>query len=39
MNNSIRYAQGVTVFPAGITTGSTWDVSLMYARGNAMGMY
>lgn len=33
----VRYAPGVTAFPAGITTGSTWDTSLMYARGNALG--
>jgi len=33
----VRYAQQVTAFPAGITTGSTWDTSLMYARGNALG--
>jgi hypothetical protein len=36
---SVRYAPGVTAFPAGITTGSTWDTSLMYARGNALGMF
>lgn len=34
----MRYAQQVTAFPAGITTGSTWDTSLMYARGYALGM-
>ncbi|RFU35213.1 hypothetical protein B7463_g1094, partial [Scytalidium lignicola] len=33
----VRYAQQVTAFPAGITTGSTWDTELMYARGNALG--
>ncbi|KAM3074898.1 hypothetical protein ACMFMG_008308 [Clarireedia jacksonii] len=33
----VRYAQQVTAFPAGITTGSTWDTSLMYARGYAIG--
>ncbi|TVY80912.1 putative beta-glucosidase L, partial [Lachnellula suecica] len=33
----VRYAQQVTAFPAGITTGSTWDTSLMYARGYAHG--
>ncbi len=27
----------VTAFPAGITTGATWDKALMYARGVAMG--
>jgi beta-glucosidase len=36
---SIRYAQQVTAFPAGITTGSTWDTELMYARGFALGKY
>jgi hypothetical protein len=25
------------VFPAGVTVASTWDASLIYARGNAMG--
>lgn len=34
----MRYAEQVTAFPAGITTGSTWDTGLMYARGNALGM-
>ena len=34
----VRYALDVTAFPAGITTGSTWDTGLMYARGNALGM-
>ncbi|PVH77153.1 glycoside hydrolase family 3 protein [Cadophora sp. DSE1049] len=33
----VRYAQQVTAFPAGITTGSTWDTSLFYAFGNALG--
>ncbi|KUJ06714.1 glycoside hydrolase [Mollisia scopiformis] len=33
----VRYAQQVTVFPAGIMAGSTWDTSLMYARGYALG--
>ncbi|KAB8292162.1 hypothetical protein EYC80_007905 [Monilinia laxa] len=33
----VRYAQQVTAFPAGITTGSTWDTGLMYARGYALG--
>ncbi|EDN91985.1 hypothetical protein SS1G_07847 [Sclerotinia sclerotiorum 1980 UF-70] len=33
----VRYAQKVTAFPAGITTGSTWDTDLMYARGYALG--
>lgn len=35
--DSVRYAQQVTAFPAGITTGSTWDTALMFARGNALG--
>jgi beta-glucosidase len=35
--NSLRYVQGVTVFPAGVHVASTWDPSLIYARGNAMG--
>lgn len=34
----VRYAQQVTAFPAGITVGSTWDTSLMYQRGYALGM-
>jgi beta-glucosidase-like glycosyl hydrolase len=34
---SLRYVKGVTVFPAGVTVASTWDTSLIYARGNAMG--
>lgn len=34
----MRYAQQVTAFPASITTGSTWDTSLFYAFGNALGM-
>ncbi|KAH8591088.1 glycoside hydrolase family 3 protein [Bisporella sp. PMI_857] len=33
----VRYAQQVTAFPAGITTGSTWDTNLIYARGYALG--
>lgn len=34
---SLRYVKGVTVFPAGVHVASTWDTSLIYARGNAMG--
>jgi beta-glucosidase len=34
---SIRVADLATLFPAGITTGATWDKELMYARGFAMG--
>ena len=33
----IRYANPVTAFPAGINAGATWDRSLLYARGAAMG--
>lgn len=33
----VRYAQGITAFPAGITVGATWDTGLMYARGLALG--
>ncbi|KAH7310364.1 glycoside hydrolase family 3 protein [Rhexocercosporidium sp. MPI-PUGE-AT-0058] len=33
----VRYAQQVTAFPAGIMTGATWDTSLFYALGNALG--
>ena len=35
--NGVRLADNVTVFPDGITTGATWDKSLMYARAVAMG--
>ncbi|CAI4211285.1 unnamed protein product [Parascedosporium putredinis] len=35
--NGVRLADLVTVFPAGITTGATWDKSLMYDRAVAMG--
>ncbi|PKS09650.1 hypothetical protein jhhlp_004269 [Lomentospora prolificans] len=35
--NGVRLADFVTVFPAGITTGATWDKSLMYERAVAMG--
>lgn len=33
----VRQTELITAFPAGITTGATWDKSLMYARGVAMG--
>ena len=33
----IRFAQGVTAFPAGIQAGATWDRSLMRSRGKAIG--
>ncbi|KAL2869121.1 beta-glucosidase [Aspergillus lucknowensis] len=34
---SLRYANPVTVFPAGINAGATWDRELIRARGAAMG--
>ncbi|EKV19863.1 putative beta-glucosidase L [Penicillium digitatum PHI26] len=33
----IRFANPVTAFPAGINAGATWDRSLLYARGAAIG--
>lgn len=33
----IRYADFITAFPAGITTGATWDKDLIYERAHAMG--
>ncbi|KAK3060582.1 hypothetical protein LTS18_008219, partial [Coniosporium uncinatum] len=33
----VRYARGVTAFPAGVTTAQTWDKDLMYTRGLALG--
>ena len=33
----VRFAQGVTAFPAGIQAASTWDTLLMYQRGAALG--
>ena len=33
----IRFANPVTAFPAGINAGATWDRSLLYSRGAAMG--
>ncbi|KAJ9668105.1 hypothetical protein H2201_001911 [Coniosporium apollinis] len=33
----IRFAKGVTAFPAGIQAGSTWDINLIRERGKAMG--
>ncbi|KAJ6021192.1 hypothetical protein N7540_006696 [Penicillium herquei] len=33
----IRYADNITAFPAGITTGATWNRELMRARGIALG--
>ncbi|KKF96180.1 putative beta-glucosidase F [Ceratocystis platani] len=35
--NGVRLTDNVTVFPAGITTGATWDKELMYERAVAMG--
>ncbi|QUC22443.1 uncharacterized protein UV8b_06684 [Ustilaginoidea virens] len=36
-HNGIRQADHVTVFPDGITTGATFDKTLMYRRGVAIG--
>lgn len=33
----VRYANPVTAFPAGVQVGSTWNTTLMYDRGNAIG--
>lgn len=33
----IRFAQGVTAFPAGVQAASTWDKNLIHGRGVAMG--
>ncbi|KAJ5772288.1 CAZyme family GH3 [Penicillium odoratum] len=33
----LRYADNITAFPAGITTGATWNRELMRARGIALG--
>ncbi|KAJ6077026.1 hypothetical protein N7499_009007 [Penicillium canescens] len=33
----LRYAHNITAFPAGITTGATWNRELMRARGFALG--
>lgn len=33
----VRFADSVTVFPAGITVASTWDRDLMFKRGQALG--
>lgn len=33
----LRYADNITAFPAGITTGATWSRILMRARGSALG--
>jgi beta-glucosidase-like glycosyl hydrolase len=34
----IRFADNITAFPAGITTGATWNRDLMYQRGRAHGL-
>ncbi len=34
---AIRVADYASVFPAGITTAASWDKSLIYQRGAAMG--
>lgn len=33
----LRFARNITVFPAGITAGATWNKDLIYQRGKAMG--
>lgn len=33
----LRFADNATAFPAGITTGATWNKDLMYSRGAAHG--
>ncbi|KAK3679727.1 hypothetical protein LTR78_000103 [Recurvomyces mirabilis] len=33
----VRYVQGVTAFPPGVQAAATWNTSLIYARGNALG--
>ena len=33
----IRFGDRITQFPAGITTGATWNKKLMYQRGRALG--
>ncbi|KAI9823432.1 MAG: hypothetical protein M1832_002443 [Thelocarpon impressellum] len=34
----LRFADHITAFPAGITTGATWNRDLMYKRGRALGL-
>lgn len=34
----LRFADNITVFPAGITVGATWNKELMYLRGRAHGL-
>ncbi|KAJ5110001.1 beta-glucosidase E [Penicillium argentinense] len=33
----LRFADNITAFPAGITTGATWNRALMRARGSSLG--
>ncbi|KAF2456505.1 putative glycosyl hydrolase [Lineolata rhizophorae] len=33
----VRYATGITAFPAGVQAASTWDKKLIYDRGHAIG--
>ena len=33
----VRYAQGITAFPAGVQAASTWDIGLINQRGAAIG--
>lgn len=33
----IRFADLITAFPAGLTTGATWNKDLIYKRGRALG--
>lgn len=33
----VRETDNITAFPAGITVGATWDKTLMYERGVAIG--
>lgn len=35
--SGIRYSKNITAFPAGITTGATWNKELIYLRGKAHG--
>ena len=33
----VRFADYISVFPAGLTAAATWDRDLIYARANALG--
>ncbi|KAI9752356.1 MAG: hypothetical protein M4579_005664, partial [Chaenotheca gracillima] len=33
----LRFADRISAFPAGVTTGATWNRTLMYERGRALG--